>query len=218
MTKEDFPKAWLILKKQTEDFAAPWIDREAKQKRDPFRVLISCLISLRTQDKVTEQASKRLFSVATTPEQIVELGVEEIARLIYPAGFYKTKAERIIEICKELVNRHNSTVPETIEELLKFRGVGRKTANLVITAGYDKPGICVDTHVHRITNRWGLIDTTNVEATEKALMLVIPKRYWKEINPYLVSFGQNLCKPISPICTSCKINRYCDKKGVKGFR
>lgn len=218
MTKEEFTKAWLILKKQTKGLGSPWIDRDSRQKRDPFRVLISCIISLRTQDKVTEQASERLFFIAPTPEQVIELGAEEVARLIYPAGFYRTKAERIVEICRELVNRYNSKVPETIDELLEFKGVGRKTANLVITAGYDKPGICVDTHVHRITNRWGLIDTANPEATEEALKLVVPKRYWKEINPYLVSFGQNLCKPLSPICTSCKITRYCDKKGVKRFR
>ncbi len=218
MTQKDFPAAWKLLKRQTRQFNIPWIDSDSKARRDPFRVLVSCIISLRTQDRVTETSSRRLFEVAGTPQDMIKLTADRISELIYPAGFYKTKAERILEICRELVDRHNSLVPDSIEDLLKFKGVGRKTANLVITAGFNKPGICVDTHVHRIPNRWGLIDTANPKATEEVLRSLIPIKIWKDLNRYLVAFGQNLCKPLSPLCSRCAILQYCDKKGVKRFR
>ncbi len=218
MKAKDFPKAWGILKKQANGFNIPWVEHDSKRHRDPFRVLISCIISLRTQDKVTAVASERLFQRAKTPKEMSLLGPDEIASLIYPAGFYKTKGKRINEICSEIVNRYNCRVPDKLQDLLSLKGVGRKTANLVITNGFGRPAICVDTHVHRIPNRWGLIDTSNPTQSELALMRVIPRRYWIEINRYLVAFGQNICKPISPWCSRCSIVKYCEKKGIQRHR
>jgi len=211
---KDFPKAWALLKRQAKGFDTPWVEEDSKRQRDPFRVLIACIISLRTQDKVTAEASERLFQRANTPKDMLRLSPDEIASLIYPAGFYRTKGKRIFEICSELCNKYGSKVPERLEDLLNLKGVGRKTANLVISIGFGRPAICVDTHVHRIPNRWGLIDTSNPKQSEIALKTVIPKRYWIEINRYLVTFGQNICKPISPLCSRCSILEYCNRKGV----
>jgi endonuclease-3 len=180
----------------------------------PFRVLISCILSLRTQDATTAQASHRLFALADSPEAMVKLTAKTIEKAIYPVGFYRTKAKIIRQICAVLLREHQGKVPDEIDELLKFKGVGRKTANLVVTLGYGKPGICVDTHVHRISNRWGYIATTTPEKTEMALRAKLPKQYWIEYNDLLVSFGQHLCRPISPLCSQCPVEKYCDKKGV----
>jgi endonuclease-3 len=157
MTPKEFIKAWPILKKQVKSLHVPWLDEVASEERDPFKILISCILSLRTQDKVTGEASRRLFELAQTPEALSRLSVEKIERAIYPVGFYRVKARNIKEISGEIIAKHHSKVPDTIEELLTLKGVGRKTANLVVTLGYQKDGICVDTHVHRIPNRWGLI-------------------------------------------------------------
>lgn len=186
----------------------------AETYQSPFRVLISCILSLRTQDATTAKASHRLFALADSPEAMVKLTVKKIERLIYPVGFYKTKANNILEICRTLIDRYAGQVPDSIDELLKFKGVGRKTANLVVTLGYHKPGICVDTHVHRISNRWGYVKTKTPEKTEVALRAKLPKQYWIEYNDLLVSFGQHLCRPISPVCSQCPVRKYCRQIGV----
>jgi endonuclease-3 len=187
-------------------------------RRDPFQVLISTLLSLRTKDEVTLQASERLFKVAKTPETILCLSEKRIARLIYPVGFYKTKAKRIREICKVLLENYKGKVPSDLDELLKLKGVGRKTANLVLTLGFGKLGICVDTHVHRISNRLGLVKTKTPEQTEFALRKILPKKYWIPYNDLLVAFGQTLCRPISPWCSRCPVERYCERVGVTTHR
>jgi endonuclease-3 len=176
--------------------------------------LISCILSLRTQDATTAKASHRLFAVADSPQAMVKLTAKKIAKFIYPVGFYKTKAVQIIEICRTIIDRYDGQVPDEIDELLKFKGIGRKTANLVVTLGYNKPGICVDTHVHRISNRWGYIKTATPEKTESALRAKLPKNYWIEYNNLLVNFGQHLCRPISPLCSACPVKKYCRQLGV----
>ena len=186
----------------------------AKESRDPFRVLISCLISLRTKDEVTGEASARLFRLAGTPRTMVDLPAATIARTIYPAGFYRTKAATIREICRTLLDRHDGKVPDTMDDLLALKGVGRKTANLVLTIGFGKPGICVDTHVHRISNRLGIVATKTPEQSEFALRQALPPRYWIPYNDLLVTFGQNVCKPISPHCSACPVRRLCPQLGV----
>ena len=193
----------------------PWLDRKTSQERDAFQVLISCLLSLRTQDRVTGEASERLFQMAKTPESLSRLPVETIEKAIYPVGFYRVKARRIRELSGEIVQKYNGKVPDTIEGLLQLKGVGRKTANLVVTVGFGKEGICVDTHVHRITNRWGLIKTKTPAQTEFALREILPVRYWKELNGTLVAFGQGICRPISPLCSQCKIRPVCARVGVR---
>lgn len=187
-------------------------------KEDPYRVLISCLISLRTKDEVTAEASARLFRLADTPSAMVKLREEKIAQAIYPAGFYRTKAATIRRVSREILDRFEGRVPDGIEDLLTLKGVGRKTANLVVTLGYGKPGICVDTHVHRIVNRWNLVQTPSPNRTEEALRESLPKRYWIEINDLLVTFGRTVCKPVSPLCSQCRIAQFCDRVGVGRFR
>ncbi|HSR13359.1 MAG TPA: endonuclease III, partial [Thermodesulfobacteriota bacterium] len=174
--------------------------------------------SLRTQDKTTGEASERLFRLADTPEEMSRLPVAKITKAIYPVGFYRVKAKRIKDLSGEISRKYGGRVPDTIEELLLLKGVGRKTANLVVTLGYQKEGICVDTHVHRITNRWGLIRTRNPEETEFALRDLLPVRYWISLNGTLVAFGQGICKPISPLCSQCRVRPVCARVGVKVSR
>ncbi len=192
----------------------PIVTLMAETYQSPFRVLVSCILSLRTQDATTAKASRRLFALADSPQTMLKLTAKKIEKLIYPVGFYRTKAKDILEICRTLIDRYAGQVPDSIDELLKFRGVGRKTANLVVTLGYRKAGICVDTHVHRISNRWGYVKTTTPEKTEFALRDKLPKKYWIEFNDLLVSFGQHLCRPISPVCSQCPIAKYCNRVGV----
>ena len=196
----------------------PAVSLLARRKRDPFRILISTVLSLRTKDEVTMEASKRLFAVASTPSELARVPVRIIEKTIYPVGFYKTKARSIKNIARRLESEYESIVPDSIEELLTFKGVGRKTANLVVTLGYGKDGICVDTHVHRVSNRVGLVATKTPEQTEFALMDVLPKKYWIGYNELLVSFGQRVCKPISPLCSTCSLDGDCPKIGVEKHR
>ena len=182
--------------------------------RDPFLVLISCLLSLRTKDKTTAEASARLFALASTPATMQHLSQSTVESAIYPVGFYRTKAKHIQQICTQLLDRYHGRVPDEIEELLTLPGVGRKTANLVVTVGYEKPGICVDIHVHRISNRWGYVETKTPDETEKALRAKLPRKYWITFNDLLVPYGQHLCQPVSPLCSQCKIADYCDRVGV----
>jgi len=216
MNNSTLHKLWPLLKEQVNSLELPWLENMANKslRRDPFKVLISCILSLRTQDKTTGIASEKLFSLAPDMKTMSKLPVKTIEKAIYPVGFYKTKAERIKDICNVLIGKYNSSVPDDIDELLTLKGVGRKTANLVVTLGYGKPGICVDTHVHRITNRWGYVKTKTPEKTEFALREKLPEKYWLEINGMLVAFGQGICRPISPLCSRCGINRYCEKHGV----
>lgn len=181
---------------------------------DPFRILVSCILSLRTKDEVTYPATERLFAKASDPEAMLKLTSAAIAKAIYPAGFYRTKADQIRAISGMLLSHHGGQVPNTIEELLRLPGVGRKTANLTVTLGFGKPGICVDTHVHRIANRLGWVETTTPDDTEAALRIGLPKRWWIPINETLVRHGQQVCKPISPVCSACAVARACRKIGV----
>ncbi|GAB4535855.1 MAG: endonuclease III [Thermodesulfovibrionia bacterium] len=219
MDNETIHKAWQVLKRQVKRLNVPWLEKMANLRdADPFKILISCILSLRTQDRTTGDASERLFNLASNPKDMASLDVRVIEKAIYPVGFYKVKAKRIKELSRTIIDKYNGKVPDEIEELLKLKGVGRKTANLVITLGYRKDGICVDTHVHRITNRWGYVKTKTPEQTEFELRKRLPKRYWLEINGLLVALGQGICKPISPLCSQCNINIYCDKVGVRRHR
>jgi len=214
MRDRDIHSAIRILRREVPKWETPIVTLMAETYESPFRVLISCILSLRTQDSTTAQASHRLFALADTPRKMVKLPVKTIEKTIFPVGFYRTKAKVIREICKVLLRDYSGKVPDDIDELLKLKGVGRKTANLVVTLGYKKPGICVDTHVHRISNRWGYLRTTNPHETEFALREKLPKQYWIEYNDLLVSFGQHLCRPISPLCSQCPVRKYCDRVGV----
>ena len=197
---------------------APVVTLIAVQTSDQFRVLISCLLSLRTKDETTGPAARRLFALATTPQAMLRLSAGDIEKAIYPVGFYRTKARTILEICRTLIERHDGAVPDDLDALLSLKGVGRKTANLVLTQGFSKPGICVDTHVHRISNRWGYVRTTDPHATEMALRRKLPQQYWIVYNDLLVAFGQTLCTPTSPWCSRCPVETYCPKRGVTRHR
>lgn len=217
MKKVDIDAIVRILKKSIKPFVQPIVTQFSWTK-SPFKVLISCLLSLRTKDTTTAAASHRLFAVADTPEKLSKLSVGRIEKLIYPVGFYKTKAIRVRDISKVLISDYGSKVPDTIDELLKFHGVGRKTANLVVTLGYNKQGICVDTHVHRISNRLGYVKTKTPDETESALRLKLPKKHWIIYNDLLVTWGQNVCHPTSPWCSKCAISKYCNRIGVERSR
>lgn len=191
---------------------------ELNKKRNPFKVLISTIISLRTKDEVTYQSSKNLFKLASTPKTISNLSISQIQKAIYPCGFFRNKSKTIKEISKNILNDHNGTTPDSINKLLKFKGVGRKTANLVMILGYNKPGICVDTHVHRIFNRIGYVKTKTPNETEFVLRNKLPLKFWLPINSLLVFYGQKVCRPISPYCSKCAINLYCRQVGVDKSR
>jgi endonuclease-3 len=219
MTTATLEKVLKVLKEEIKKWKVPAVGVIAeKAVNRPFETLVSCLLSLRTKDAVTEVASQRLLSGAPTPQAILKLSEKEIEKLIYPVGFYRTKAKNLKKICEILLNQYDGRVPGTIDELLKLPGVGRKTANLVVTVGYDDYGICVDTHVHRISNTWGYVRTKTPEETEFALRKKLPKKYWKTFNDILVTFGQNLCVPVSPWCSKCPVERYCEKVGLKRHR
>ena len=181
-------------------------------------MLIACILSLRTQDRTTGPAAARLFAVADTPAAMLALPARQIERLIYPVGFYHTKARVIRRLCRDLLERFAGRVPDDIAALLTLNGVGRKTANLVVTMGFGKPGICVDTHVHRISNRLGYVRTGDPETTEMALRARLPRRYWIGYNDLLVAFGQNVCTPVSPRCSRCPVNTLCRRVGVTSAR
>jgi endonuclease III len=217
--KDDFNIAEMVkeLKKAVKGYRTPSVTVIAK-KNDPFAVLISCIISLRTRDEVTEPASARLFALAKSPAELLKLSDSKIEKAIYPAAFFRNKTKSMKEMCKVLVDDCSGKVPGKLEELLKLKGVGRKTANLTLTLGHNKPGICVDIHVHRICNRLGYVKTKSPDETEMVLREILPKRFWKGFNDLLVSFGQNLCKPVSPFCTTCPIENRCPKVDVTRSR
>ena len=211
---QDIPKIIAILKREYRKWKMPSVTRTAKRSRDPFKVLISTILSLRTKDETTGSASKRLFEMANNPSDMLAISSRQIEKAIYPVGFYRTKAKIIRDVCRTLIEKYDSRVPDEIDELLMLKGVGRKTANLVVTLGYGKPGVCVDTHVHRISNRWGYIKTKTPYETEMALRERLPERYWVDYNSLLVAFGQTVCRPISPKCTECPVEQFCEKIGV----
>lgn len=196
----------------------PSVSQIAEQNRDPFRVLISTMISLRTKDSVTLAASNRLFERASGPDELAALTAAEIADLIYPAGFYRTKAGNLKRTSEIMVEKYGGAVPADREGLLSFPGVGRKTANLVLNLGFGIDAVCVDTHVHRISNRLGWVETKTPDETETALMEVLPKRYWIEINELLIRFGQKTCTPVSPFCSRCPLAEECPRRGVTAHR
>lgn len=179
--------------------------------KDPYLVLIACILSLRTNDRTTYPATLRMLELAKTPQKMMGVKVEDLEKAIYPVGFYKNKARQIIELSKILVEKFGGKVPCDIDELCKFRGVGRKTANLVLSEGFNEPAICVDVHVHRIFNRLGYLKTKDPEETEFTLREKLPKKYWIPINSLLVTHGQNVCKPLKPLCDKCPVEKYCGK-------
>ena len=208
-----------ILKREIKQWKVPAVGVIADCAVDrPFETLVSTILSLRTKDKVTEAASRRLLGRATSPEKLAELTEAEIAELIYPVGFYRTKARNLKKTCAILVRDYGGEVPRSMEALLELPGVGRKTANLVLTVGFGDYGICVDTHVHRISNLWGYVQTRTPEETEFALREKLPRRHWKTLNDILVTFGQNLCLPVSPWCSKCPIAQLCPRIGLKRSR
>ena len=194
------------------------VSEVAAAEPDPFRILVACLLSLRTQDTTTRPAAARLFGLAATPAAMLRLRPRQIERAIFPVGFYRTKARVIRGVCRDLLDRFGGCVPDEIDALLTLKGVGRKTANLVRTVGFGKPGVCVDTHVHRISNRLGFVRTKNPEQTEFALRAKLPRRYWLEYNDLLVAFGQNVCRPLSPLCSRCPVRAVCHRVGVTSRR
>jgi endonuclease III len=196
----------------------PIITFIANRGATPFEVLVSTLLSLRTKDEVTGAAAQRLFAVARTPQAMVKLAQEEIEKLIYPVGFYPTKAKRLLAVSRILLERYDGKVPDTLEELTALPGVGRKTANLVLVEGYRIPAICVDTHVHRISNRIGYVKTKTPDDTEQALRKKLPKKHWIRYNELLVAFGQVLCRPVSPFCSHCPVADMCPQIGVDRHR
>jgi len=196
------------------DYKVPIVDLIKAQTRDPFKVLLATILSARTKDEVTAKASRRLFRKVNTPSDLAALSTREIEKLIYPVGFYKNKA-RYLAALPGALEQFNSKVPDTVEELVKLPGVGRKTANLVVVVGFGKPAVCVDTHVHRIMNIWGYVHTKTPEQTEKVLRKKLPKKYWLEFNSILVAFGQGTCRPVSPHCDKCPLEDKCPKIGIK---
>jgi endonuclease-3 len=207
-----------ILREHVKGSPLPSVSAVAERRADPFHILVSTMISLRTKDEVTSTASQRLLSRAPTARELARLEPKRIAELIYPAGFYNTKAKNLKETAAQLSSRHGGGVPKSMDQLLALPGVGRKTANLVRNLGYGLDGICVDTHVHRISNRLGWVRTKTPEQTESALEEVLPRRYWIPINELLVRFGQSLCTPVSPFCSRCPINAHCPRVGVRRSR
>lgn len=219
MRQDQITAALRIVKREIRQWEEPVLGVVARESnRDPFRILISCLLSLRTKDKTTNEASARLYALADRPATMLALPLKNIERAIYPVGFYRTKAKSIHAICRRLLDVYGGSVPDSVEELVTLSGVGRKTANLVVTVAYGKPGICVDIHVHRISNRWGYVKTKTPEETEQALRRKLPAQHWITFNDLLVPYGQHLCQPVSPFCSKCKLTEYCDRVGVTRSR
>lgn len=215
--KQKAEKVMKILMKNFKVYRKPTV-RRTSAKKSPFKTLITCLLSLRCQDENTEKVSKALFAVADTPEEIIKLPMAKLEKLIFSSGYYKNKARSLKHVCGVLLKEYNGKVPSTKEELLSIKGIGPKTANIVLCFAYGKCVIPVDTHVHRIPNRLGLVKTKTPEESEVELMKVFPKKYWKEINTTLILFGKSICVPISPKCSICQLNKLCPRVGVTKSR
>lgn len=218
MTRQQLHKTMAILRREVPQWDVPVVSLMAQEQREPYRVLISTLLSLRTQDQTTARASQRLFALADTPQTMLALDRKTIEQAIYPVGFYRNKAVQILDISQRLLDEFDGRVPDDIDILTTFHGVGRKTANLVLAEGYGKLAICVDTHVHRISNRWGYVKTKDPLATEMTLRKKLPRAYWIEYNPSLVALGQHVCKPTSPVCSQCPVAPFCKRVGVQRSR
>jgi len=188
------------------------------ENNDPFLVLMGTLLSLRTKDEITELVMDRLIKKARTPHEILTMPLEKLQKILYPVGFYRNKAKTLKNVSQTILTKYNGRVPDSLDELLTIKGVGRKTANLVITEAFNKPGICVDTHVHRISNRMGIVTTKTPDKTEEVLRTILPQRFWKVYNRLLVIFGQKICKPISPLCTKCPVASLCIHRGITHYR
>lgn len=218
VTNDNIDKVIKVLRKELKDLPDPSVTLVGKRWKSPYLVLISCIMSLRTKDETTLPASERLFALADNPRDMVKLKVSQVEKAIYPVGFYKRKSQNLIDISQTILDEFKGETPNEIDQLLTLKGVGRKTANLVVTEGFGKPGICVDTHVHRISNRFDYVNTKAPDDTEQVLRKKLPKKYWMEYNSILVLWGQNVCKPISPLCSNCPIKQYCAKRGVEKHR
>ena len=210
--QKNIPAVMRILKHAASSTTAM---ADVAEAENPFHVLVSCIISLRTRDAVTAAASKRLFSLANTPQQLMQLRTAQIAKAIYPAGFYRVKATRIKEIARRIVTEFNGRVPADFDTLMTFKGVGRKTANIVMVYGFQKEGLPIDTHCHRIPNRLGWVATKTPDETEAVLRRILPKRYWSDFNELFVQFGQTTCTPLRPTCGACPVQRYCKYGSTK---
>ncbi len=218
MKRFDIERFMKILGREYKSWDVPVITLISNKGGTPFEILVSTLLSLRTKDEVTIKASERLLKKARTPEEILGLDLSDLEKLIYPVGFYPTKSKRLKEISRILIETYDGRVPDNMEELLKLPGVGRKTANLVLAEGFKMDAICVDTHVHRISNRIGYVLTKNPEQTEYALREKLPKKFWISYNEILVAFGQAICRPLSPWCSKCPVSNICFKVGIDRFR
>ncbi|MCA9408272.1 MAG: endonuclease III [Candidatus Omnitrophica bacterium] len=214
VTNKNIDQVVKNIRTQMKDLPDPSVTLVGKRWKSPFLVLISCIMSLRTKDETTLPASERLFKLADNPQDMLKLTTRQIEKAIYPVGFYKTKAKTIHGICHDILEKFRGNVPNDLDILLTMKGVGRKTANLVLTEGFQIPAMCVDTHVHRISNRFGYVKTDSPEETEMALRKKLPKVHWMDYNALLVTWGQNVCKPISPLCSQCSVKRYCDRNDV----
>lgn len=218
VTNKNLEEVVKLLKKALKDLPDPSVTLVGKRWKTPFHVLISCLLSLRTKDTTTLPASERLFALANTPQELLALSTDKIEKAIYPVGFYKTKAKVLHGVSRDIIEKFGGRVPDDIDTLMTMKGVGRKTANLVLTEGFAIPAICVDTHVHRISNRFGYVKTKDPHGTEMALRQKLPKKFWIDYNAMLVLWGQNICHPVSPRCSVCPVTRFCAKAGVTASR
>jgi endonuclease-3 len=207
-----------VLRQAVEPYQKPLVDGMAEEHSSPFRVLVATILSLRTKDTMTTVVAERLFAEADTPNGVIAMGETRLSEVIYPVGFYRNKARTLIQVCTILREEYGGAVPDTLDALLALPGVGRKTANLVLTRGFGKLGICVDTHVHRICNRWGYLETKTPEKTEFALRERLPEEYWIPINGWLVTWGQHVCHPTSPRCSQCPLLKWCGQVGVTRHR
>ncbi len=214
MTNEQLPETFERLRAAARAWEQPMVTAMAERRASHFEILVAAVLSARTLDSVTVKALPKLFALAKTPHALMTLPETEIAHAIRGVAFPAQKAKQLRALARILVEKYDGRVPETIEELVELPGVGRKVANLVVVEAFDQPGICVDTHVHRITNRWGYVKTKTPQETEMRLRAILPPRYWKEINPLLVALGQNICRPTSPICSRCPIAEFCERVGV----
>ena len=217
MKDADIHKVVAVLRREVAKWPQPVVGVVAEEN-DPFLVLVSTILSLRTRDAVTSAASQRLFRLARTPKAMLALPPKTLERAIYPVCFYRVKTETLRGVCRDLLDRYGGKVPSELDELLTLKGVGRKTANLVVTLGFRKPGICVDIHVHRISNRLGYIRTKTPDESEAALRARLPRRYWMTYNDLLVPYGQRLCTPVSPWCSLCKLRPWCSRRTVTRSR
>lgn len=210
MKPEDLYEVLEIMKEEYPKWHAPIVKLIAQKRKDPLSALLCALLSTRTRDEITAEVCSRFLEKVKSPYDLVNMKLEELEKLIYPVGFYKNKAKYLKDLAKQLIEEFKGSVPEELEDLLRLRGVGRKVANIVLSEGFEKPAIAVDVHVHRISNRWGLVKTRTPEETEKTLMEKVPKEYWRDYNRLLVALGQTICKPVKPKCWECPVSKWCD--------